>query len=134
MYTCTNDRYCSTLDTFDTVEDFVAMCRACFGEAPALRARNGDAEYVDGSGTVVLRRTSTRSHGADAAIPAGWVQLTLRNTNGDRRVILPARSLIVEEGQQKGRPRVYIVGGEWRSEVVESYEDILRRIAAAVSA
>lgn len=71
---------------------------------------------------------------SNTTVPAGWVQLTLRNTSGDRRVILPARAMIVEEGQQKDRPRVYIVGGEWRSEVMESYEDILRLIAAAVSA
>jgi len=38
------------------VDEFVAMCRACFGEAPDLRARNGGAEYVDSSGAVVLRR------------------------------------------------------------------------------
>lgn len=55
-YACTSDRYCATPDTFDTVDEFVAMCRACFGEAPDLRARNGGAEYVDSSGAVVLRR------------------------------------------------------------------------------
>ena len=57
-YTCTSDLYCATPDTFDTVDEFVAMCRACFGEAPNLRPRNGGAEYVDSSGAVVLRRTT----------------------------------------------------------------------------
>lgn len=69
-------------------------------------------------------------------VPAGWVQLTLSSTSGERRVILPARSLIVEEGAplDRQRVRVYLVGGEWRSEVLESYDRVIELIAAAVSA
>lgn len=70
MYECTNDRYCATTEMFESVEEFADMCRACFGEAPALRARNGGAEYIDKSGAVVLRRTSTRSPGTGAAVSA----------------------------------------------------------------
>lgn len=36
MYACENDRYCETRETFATVEDFLQMCRACFGEEPRL--------------------------------------------------------------------------------------------------
>ena len=54
---CTNDRYCPTADTFASVEEFLTMCRDCFGEAPTLTSRigNGGAvEYTDSTGAVVL--------------------------------------------------------------------------------
>ena len=44
MYACENDRYCETRETFATVEDFLQMCRACFGEEPRLVER-----YEDGA-------------------------------------------------------------------------------------
>jgi hypothetical protein len=56
MFICTNDRYTPTEDSFNSVDAFMDMCRACFGEAPELTARNGGNEYTDSTGAVVLRR------------------------------------------------------------------------------
>ena len=54
---CTNDRYCPTADTFGSVEEFLAMCRDCFGDAPTLTGRtgpDGSVAYTDHTGAVVL--------------------------------------------------------------------------------
>lgn len=54
--TCTNDRYCPTADTFETVEEFLTMCRAAFGaaEVPTLTHQPMNGHYVDERGEVVL--------------------------------------------------------------------------------
>ena len=54
MWTCTNDTYCPTADTFATVAEFLAMCQVCFGEQPALTYQPGNSRWVDGSGDAVL--------------------------------------------------------------------------------
>jgi hypothetical protein len=50
-YRCISDRYTPTADVFESAEDFQAMCRACFGEAPELR-RDGE-DYRDDQGIVL---------------------------------------------------------------------------------
>ena len=58
MYRCTNDLYTRDTDTFETVEDFQAMCLACFDERASLRA-SGDDFVQDGGdydGQIVLER------------------------------------------------------------------------------
>ena len=52
MYRCTNDRFCADADTFATVQDFQAMCVACFGGAAEL-TRDGD-NWHDEQGTMTL--------------------------------------------------------------------------------
>jgi hypothetical protein len=54
MYVCENDRYCPAADTFETVEEFLDMCRDCFGTAPKVRALP-DGRIVDDTGAIVLR-------------------------------------------------------------------------------
>jgi|APGre2960657404_1045060.scaffolds.fasta_scaffold291367_1 hypothetical protein len=58
MFTCTNDSYCPTADTFESVEDFQAMCEAVFGRRVVLTPRNGGDEWLDESGAVVLQRVN----------------------------------------------------------------------------
>lgn len=55
MYTCTNDRYCSTAETFDTVEDFLAMCESVFGTSPVLLIAPTGVVIEIPSGEIVLR-------------------------------------------------------------------------------
>jgi len=55
-YICTNDAYCPTADEFSSVEEFIDMCRDCFGSAPSL-LDVGDL-VVDSTGAIVLRRVS----------------------------------------------------------------------------
>jgi hypothetical protein len=55
-YVCTNDAYCPTADQFDTIGEFLAMCRECFGIAPKLRDMG--STVVDERGVVVLRCVS----------------------------------------------------------------------------
>lgn len=50
---CTNDAYCPTMETFASVDAFVAMCQDVFGFAPTIRW-NGRS-YTDETGAVVLR-------------------------------------------------------------------------------
>lgn len=33
---CISDSYTQTPDIFDSVDEFIAMCLECFGEAPAI--------------------------------------------------------------------------------------------------
>lgn len=53
MYLCTNDAYCPTTESFETVEEFLAMCSDCFGAAPAVR-EYPDGRVVDEDGAIVL--------------------------------------------------------------------------------
>ncbi len=67
-------------------------------------------------------------------IPPGFIQLTSSDTNGTWPVLLPARSVVVVgPNNDKGRVRIYLVGGEVRFEACESYAEVLRIIAAAVA-
>lgn len=49
---CTSDRYTQDREEYASVEEFCAMCEACFGEAPELR-RVGD-EWHDNEGVVLV--------------------------------------------------------------------------------
>lgn len=53
---CRNDRYCPTADTFETIEEFLAMCRAAFGsaEVPTLTHQPLNGRWVDERGETVL--------------------------------------------------------------------------------
>jgi hypothetical protein len=51
-YRCISDRYDPTGGHYDSVEDFGAMCEACFGEAPELR-QDGE-QYRDDQGIVLV--------------------------------------------------------------------------------
>lgn len=55
MYRCTNDAYCPTTEHFETVEEFLAYCMECFGEAPLLH-ECVDGRVVDEHGRTVLVR------------------------------------------------------------------------------
>jgi hypothetical protein len=55
-YTCTNDRYSNDSDTYESIEEFQAMCLACHGERAQL-TDNGDT-VTDETGAVVLRRVA----------------------------------------------------------------------------
>jgi hypothetical protein len=57
-YQCSNDRYCSDLETFASVEEFLTMCTECFGEQPDLRPgteRDGTDVWLDECDEVALR-------------------------------------------------------------------------------
>ena len=59
MFTCTNDTYSNTGMTYESVENFQAMCRACFGEDVDLHTPDGGNTYTDGvGGEVVLVRAA----------------------------------------------------------------------------
>lgn len=49
---CTSDRYTQEREKYASVEEFRAMCAACFGEAPELR-QVGD-EWHDDDGVVLV--------------------------------------------------------------------------------
>lgn len=51
MYHCISDRYDPGSGHYDSLEDFLAMCRACFGEAPELQ-QDGES-YRDDQGIVL---------------------------------------------------------------------------------
>ena len=53
MYLCIDDSYDPTGSTYDSLEDFQAMCIACFGEAPELRET--PEGYTDEAGRLVLQ-------------------------------------------------------------------------------
>ena len=53
MYSCTNGAYTPVSELYASVAEFLAMCRACFGEEPNLHADGLD--YRDDSGAIVLR-------------------------------------------------------------------------------
>lgn len=55
MFICTNDRYCSTTETFETVEEFVAMCESVFGTSPVLLIAPTGVVIEIPSGEIVLR-------------------------------------------------------------------------------
>lgn len=57
MFHCTNDKYCLTPETFDSVDDFQAMATVCFGAPVELHQRHTPrgTEWLDESGEVVLR-------------------------------------------------------------------------------
>ena len=55
MYTCTTDRYCSTAEIFETVEDFIAMCEIVFGTSPVLLVSPAGVVIEIPSGEIVLR-------------------------------------------------------------------------------
>lgn len=57
-YVCVNDRYCPQPDTFASLAEFQAMCKAAFGERAHLTRRGSD--YVDERGQVVLRSLTRR--------------------------------------------------------------------------
>jgi hypothetical protein len=44
-YRCRSDTYDQTGEPFDSVEDFLKMCREVFGEAPKLREQNDGCWY-----------------------------------------------------------------------------------------
>lgn len=56
---CSNDTYCPTPDTFETVAAFLAMCQACFGEQPTLTFQQDVDRWVDGEGRTVLVEDQT---------------------------------------------------------------------------
>ena len=51
---CVSDRYDPNAGTYESIEDFNAMCLHCFGEVPALR-ETPTGEWVETDGSVVLR-------------------------------------------------------------------------------
>jgi hypothetical protein len=55
-FTCISDRFTPTRETFETVEDFQAMCRSAFGEEAKLESVNGGDQWIDESGATVLFR------------------------------------------------------------------------------
>ena len=55
-YLCVSDVYTPCPEIYVTVADFLDMCLVCFGEAPVLSPRNGEDEWLDHRGLVVLRR------------------------------------------------------------------------------
>ena len=57
FYTCTNDRYTQTAETFATVEEFLSMCSACHGERPELTHQPLNGVWVDERGETVLVET-----------------------------------------------------------------------------
>lgn len=59
-YVCVNDRYCPQPDTFASLAEFQAMCKAAFGERAHLTRRGSD--YVDERGQVVLRALTRRAN------------------------------------------------------------------------
>jgi len=82
MYTCTNDKYDNNpASTYESVEDFQAMCRACFGEETDLHTPDGGDTYTEGvGGEVVLRRvvwTATESDPDDNCGIEGAVSVTV---------------------------------------------------------
>jgi hypothetical protein len=54
MYLCVNDRYTRDTEVYGSVEDFQAMCEACFGERAELY-RDGE-NYHDDTGEIVLQK------------------------------------------------------------------------------
>ncbi len=56
MYLCTNDRYTAITEPFVDLEDFQAMCVACFGQEADLHPVGDD--YYDETGMLVLERVS----------------------------------------------------------------------------
>jgi hypothetical protein len=56
MFVCTNPRYTPITDTFASVEEFQAMCFACFGERAKV-CRRVDGRYYDETGAIVLSPT-----------------------------------------------------------------------------
>ncbi len=67
-----------------------------------------------------------------ATVPAGYVQLHDAGTLGTR-VLLPAHALLVAEPAPGQYPRVRVTHGGAHFSVDESYEQVLRLIAEAVS-
>ncbi len=55
-YLCVSDVYTPSPEVYASVEDFQSMCLASFGEHAALTPRNGEDEWLDHRGLVVLRR------------------------------------------------------------------------------
>jgi hypothetical protein len=53
-YRCRSDAYDQTGEPFDSVDDFLAMCREVFGEAPTLREQNDGCWYDEHDGERVL--------------------------------------------------------------------------------
>lgn len=53
---CTNPRYTPTRETYETVEEFLAMCKAAFGphEVPTLTHQPLNGRWVDERGETVL--------------------------------------------------------------------------------
>lgn len=51
MFVCTNPRYTPITDTFASVEEFQAMCVACFGERATIRRVDG--RYYDETAIVL---------------------------------------------------------------------------------
>ena len=54
--TCTNPRYTPTCETYETVEEFLAMCLAAFGrdQVPELTHQPLNGRWVDERGETVL--------------------------------------------------------------------------------
>ena len=55
-YLCVSDVYTPSPEVYASVEDFQSMCLASFGERATLTPRNGEDEWLDHRGLVVLRR------------------------------------------------------------------------------
>ena len=53
-WVCVSDRYDPNGGVYSSIEDFTAMCVACFGASPALR-ETPPGEWIDADGSVVLR-------------------------------------------------------------------------------
>jgi hypothetical protein len=52
---CTSDLYTPCAESYDTVEDFLAMCLACFGDSPSLLETSEGVWTDRATGEVVLR-------------------------------------------------------------------------------
>lgn len=74
---------------------------------------------------------SIPAHPLPAPIPPGFVQLT--NAAPAMPILLPARALVVVGPvKDTGLVTIYLVGGECRFTVSESYADVLALVNAAV--
>jgi hypothetical protein len=56
MYVCTLDQYCPDSDVFESIDEFIEMCFACFGSAPQLHVVNGGDLILNEDDLIVLIR------------------------------------------------------------------------------
>jgi hypothetical protein len=62
MYICRNEKYCSDVEEYKTLKEFLQMCQECFGSAPKLEPRElGDELWEeDGSEPVLIKVQEVR--------------------------------------------------------------------------
>lgn len=57
MYKCVNDKYDpSSVEPYASVQEFLDMCKQCFGKSPDLHDRTGCGDYFDERGDKTLIR------------------------------------------------------------------------------